>query len=70
MKFTDWRTTQTTTGIGGDPTLATAAKGELIVTAAVAAMIDVAGDFKDLHFGERADLRALPEASSDAGPLS
>ena len=70
VKFTDWRTTQTTTGIGGDPTLATAAKGELIVTAAVAAIIDVAADFKDLHFGERADLRALPEASSDAGPLS
>ncbi len=57
IRFTGWRTAQTKTGVGGDPTLATAAKGELIVQAAVDAIIDVAADFKDLHFGDRADLR-------------
>jgi creatinine amidohydrolase len=57
VKFTDWRTTQTVTGIGGDPTLATAAKGAVIVDAAVAAIIDVAADFKELAFGERVNLQ-------------
>jgi creatinine amidohydrolase len=53
VRFTDWRSTQTSTGIGGDPTLATPAKGELIVDAAIAGIIDVAEDFRSLYFGER-----------------
>jgi creatinine amidohydrolase len=48
VKFTDWRSTQTDTGIGGDPTLATAEKGERIVKAAVAKIIEVAREFRDL----------------------
>jgi creatinine amidohydrolase len=58
VKFTDWRSTQTTTGIGGDPTLATAAKGRVIVEAAVAGIIDVAEDFKALPNVPRVDLQA------------
>ena len=65
VKFTDWRSTQTTTGIGGDPTLATAAKGRVIVEAAVAGIIDVAEDFKALQIGPRVDLQA--SAAPDDG---
>jgi creatinine amidohydrolase len=53
VKFTDWRSTQTDTGVGGDPTLATAAKGEEIVTAAAARIVEVAREFRDLRFGPR-----------------
>lgn len=53
VKFTDWRSTQTKTGIGGDPTLATAEKGKVIVEAAIAGIIDVAEDFRSLYLGER-----------------
>ncbi|HET8629235.1 MAG TPA: creatininase family protein [Thermomicrobiales bacterium] len=53
VKFTDWRSKQTRTGIGGDPTLATAEKGRVIVEATVAGLIDVAEDFRALPDGER-----------------
>ncbi len=53
VKFTDWRSTQTSTGIGGDPSLATAEKGRVIIAAAVAKIAEVAREFRDLHFGER-----------------
>jgi len=53
VKFTDWRRTQTETGIGGDPTLATAEKGARIVGAAAARIIEVAREFRDLDFGPR-----------------
>lgn len=53
VRFTDWRSTQTETGIGGDPTLATAAKGEQIVAAAAARIVEVAREFRDLHLGAR-----------------
>jgi len=62
VKFTDWRSTQTKTGIGGDPTLATAEKGRVIVEAAIAGIIDVADDFRDLSFGERESFCLPPEA--------
>lgn len=53
VRFTDWRSTQTETGIGGDPTLATAQKGMKIVEAAAARLAEVAREFRDLHIGER-----------------
>ena len=53
VKFTDWRSTQTDTGVGGDPTLATAAKGELIVRAASARIVEAAREFRDLRLGAR-----------------
>lgn len=56
VKFTDWRSTQTRTGIGGDPTLATAAKGQVVVEATIAGLIDVAEDFRALPEGERENL--------------
>lgn len=53
VRFTDWRSTQTETGIGGDPTVATAEKGAKIVAAAAARIVEVAREFRDLRFGER-----------------
>lgn len=53
VKFTDWRSTQTSTGIGGDPTLATAEKGQTLLAAATAKIIEAAREFRDLHVGER-----------------
>jgi creatinine amidohydrolase len=53
VRFTDWRSKQTQTGIGGDPTLATAEKGRIVVEATIAGLIDVAEDFRALPEGER-----------------
>lgn len=63
IRFTGWRSAQTKSGVGGDPTLATAEKGELIVRTAVAGIIDLALDFRDFPFGERENLL-------DATPLA
>jgi creatinine amidohydrolase len=59
VKFTDWRSTQTDTGVGGDPTLATAEKGERIVEAAAARIIEVAREFRDLPIGPRKSFIAV-----------
>lgn len=56
IRFTGWRSAQTKTGVGGDPTLATAEKGELIVRAAVQGIVEVAIDFRDFPIGERENL--------------
>jgi creatinine amidohydrolase len=56
IRFTGWRSAQTITGVGGDPTLATAGKGEVIVRAAVAGIIELAIDFRNFPFGERTNL--------------
>jgi creatinine amidohydrolase len=53
IKFTGWRSAQTKTGVGGDPTIATAAKGEVIVRAAADGLVELAEDFKQFPFGER-----------------
>ncbi len=65
VKFTPWRSMQTKTGIGGDPTLSTKEKGEVIVNAAVDALIDVAREFKLLYLGERRNLRAVLENAEE-----
>ncbi len=63
VRFTDWRSTQTETGIGGDPTLATAKKGRQIVEAAAARIVEVAREFRDLRFGPRRSfLVRVPES--------
>lgn len=62
VKFTDWRSRQTETGIGGDPTLATAQKGERIVSAAAARIAEVAREFRGLRSGPRRSfLVEMPE---------
>jgi creatinine amidohydrolase len=58
IRFTGWRSAQTKTGVGGDPTLATAAKGELIIRIAVEEIIAVAIDFRDFPFGERENFQS------------
>lgn len=62
VKFTDWRSTQTDTGVGGDPTLATAEKGERIVGAAAARLVEVAREFRDLPIRPRKSfIASVPE---------
>jgi len=53
VKFTEWRGTQTDTGIGGGPTRATAAKGERVVEAAATCIVAVAREFRGLRIGTR-----------------
>lgn len=60
VKFTDWRSTQTKTGIGGDPTLATAEKGRIVVEATIANLIEVAEEFRALPEGERENFCVEP----------
>jgi creatinine amidohydrolase len=68
IRFTGWRSAQTKSGVGGDPTLATAEKGELIVAAAAQGLIEVALDFKEFPFGERENLlRTIPTANRANG---
>jgi len=71
VKFTDWRSKATKSGVGGDPTVATAEKGRKVIAAAVDALIDVAREFRDLYWGERTNLcvgePATPEKGSRAG---
>lgn len=66
IRFTGWRSAQTTSGVGGDPTLATPEKGELIVNAAAQGLIEVAIDFKEFPFGERANLLPATPAANRA----
>jgi creatinine amidohydrolase len=56
VRFTDWRSIQTNSGVGGDPGLATAEKGKTIVEAAIKTILDLAAEFRDLNFGQRTDL--------------
>ncbi len=56
VKFTGWRSAQTKSGVGGDPTIATAAKGEVILASATRGMIELAEDFLQFPFGERTSL--------------
>jgi creatinine amidohydrolase len=65
IKFTGWRSAQTKSGVGGDPTLATATKGELLVRSAVEGLIAVAADFKDFPFGDRASLIGVDPQVTD-----
>jgi len=67
VKFTDWRSKATKTGVGGDPTLATPAKGKKVVAAAVDALIDVAREFRDLNGGERTSLCVGKPATPEYG---
>jgi creatinine amidohydrolase len=67
IRFTGWRSAQTKTGVGGDPTLATAAKGEVILRAAVEEIIAVAADFRAFPFGERESLHGT-DGGSGARP--
>jgi creatinine amidohydrolase/Fe(II)-dependent formamide hydrolase-like protein len=60
VKFKDYLSKLTTTGVGGDPTLATAEKGRHIFEAAVVALIDVARDLRDMERGTHVSLQAHP----------
>jgi creatinine amidohydrolase len=53
VKFTDWRSKATRSGVGGDPTLATPEKGRITLEAAVAGVIAVAREFRAIYWGER-----------------
>ena len=68
IRFTGWRSAQTKTGVGGDPTLATAAKGEVILRAAVEEMIAVAADFREFPFGERESFHGVDRVPGDSSP--
>jgi len=67
VKFTDWRSKATKTGVGGDPTLATAEKGKRMVEAAANALIEVAREFRDLYWGERTNLCVGQSATAEKG---
>jgi creatinine amidohydrolase len=67
VKFTDWRSKATKTGVGGDPTLATAEKGKRMVEAAADALIEVAREFRDLYWGERTNLCVGEPATPEGG---
>jgi creatinine amidohydrolase len=70
VKFTDWRSKATKTGVGGDPTLATPEKGKKMIDAAVEAFIAVAQEFRALDPGERANLCVGEPATSESGKAS
>lgn len=70
VKFTDWRSKATKTGVGGDPTLATPEKGRKMVEAAVTALIAVAREFRDLYWGERTNLCVGQPATAAGVPAS
>jgi creatinine amidohydrolase len=65
IRFTGWRSSQTATGVGGDPTVATAKKGEVIMRAAVTGLIDVALDFRDFDWPERRSFQITASPGPD-----
>jgi creatinine amidohydrolase len=65
VRFTGWRSAQTKSGVGGDPTIATADKGNVILESAVRGMIELAEDFKSFPFGERSSLIGVDPPTSE-----
>ncbi len=55
VTFQEWFSRYTQTGIVGDPTLATREKGEVVVKAAVAALVDLVKDFRERQIAPRVD---------------
>jgi creatinine amidohydrolase len=61
VKFMNWWSRMSATGVNGTPTLATAEKGRVMVETTISRLIEVCRDFRDLPDGRREDHR-LPEA--------
>ena len=55
IRFMDYWTGFSKTGVSGDPTLATAEKGRIIVAAVVEAFLRLVREFKNRPRGERID---------------
>ena len=55
IRMMDWWTCFSKSGINGDPTLATAAKGEIVFEAVVANFVKLAREFKSRPDGQRTD---------------
>jgi len=63
VRFNDFWGRWTRLGVHGDPTAATAAKGEVIYKAAVAGLIEVVDEWRAWPIAERADQHAGPVQS-------
>ena len=59
VKVVRWTSSATPTGVSGAPTLATAAKGEAIVTASGENLLAFAREFKQMYKGDRIDHRVV-----------
>ena len=61
VKFMNWWSRMSATGVNGTPSRATAEKGRIMIEATITRLIEVAREFRDLPDTERVDHR-LPEA--------
>jgi creatinine amidohydrolase len=66
--FMDWWTRWNSSGVVGDPTVATAEKGEILWEEAIHNMIEMAEEFREIPIGKRVDYHAhgTGEAKLDA----
>ena len=55
IQFQEWFSRYTSTGIVGDPTLATAEKGQAVVEAAVAGIVELVRDIHQRTIAPRVD---------------
>lgn len=63
VKFMNWWSRMSSTGVNGTPTLATAEKGRVMVEATVARLIEVCRDFRDMPEAQREDHRLARRGS-------
>jgi creatinine amidohydrolase len=63
VRFNDIWGRWTKTGVHGDPTTATAEKGEVIFEAAVSRLIEIVDEWRAWPLGERSDQHSLPVQS-------
>ena len=63
VRFNDYWGRWTQLGVHGDPTVATAAKGEIIFTAAVEGLVDLVDELRAWPIEERADMHEGPVQS-------
>jgi creatinine amidohydrolase len=61
VKFMNWWSRMSSTGVNGTPSYATVEKGRVMIETTIERLIQVATDFRDMPLAERADWR-VPEA--------
>lgn len=61
VRFMNWWSRMSQTGVNGTPSRATAAKGRVMIETTIDRLVEVARDFRDMEVAERTDHR-VPEA--------
>lgn len=59
MKLVRWTSSATPNGVSGAPTLATAEKGETVISAVAGNLLEFVREFRELEAGERVDHRTV-----------